>query len=115
VGHKLAIVMRGDLSMGKGKCAAQAAHAAVEAVLRRLDHPDLRSWLAEGQPKVVLRAADEEALKQIVSASGLAALPVVTIEDAGRTQLAAGTTTCCAVGPAASVDIDRITGELPLL
>jgi PTH2 family peptidyl-tRNA hydrolase len=54
-------------------------------------------------------------LKQIVSASGLAALPVVTVEDAGRTQLAAGTTTCCAVGPAASVDIDRITGELPLL
>ena len=107
--------MRGDLGMGKGKCAAQAAHAAVEAVLRSLDRPDLRTWLAEGQPKVVLKAADEEALQHVVSAAGLAALPVVTVQDAGRTQLAAGTTTCCAVGPAISGDIDQITGELPLL
>jgi PTH2 family peptidyl-tRNA hydrolase len=115
VGYKLAIVMRGDLGMGKGKCAAQAAHAAVEAVLRRLEHPDLRSWLAQGQPKVVLRVADEEALLQIVSAADLAAVPVVTIQDAGRTQLSAGTMTCCAVGPAATGDIDHVTGELPLL
>ncbi|GIH07740.1 peptidyl-tRNA hydrolase [Rhizocola hellebori] len=115
MGHKLVIVMRGDLGMSKGKVAAQAAHAAVEAVLRRLDHPDLRTWLAQGQPKVVLRVADEEALQQIVSAAASAAVPVVTIADAGRTQLSAGTTTCCAVGPAVSSDIDQITGNLPLL
>jgi PTH2 family peptidyl-tRNA hydrolase len=115
VGYKLAIVMRGDLGMGKGKCAAQAAHAAVEAVLRSLDRPDLRHWLAEGQPKVVLRVAGEEALQRIVSAAEMAALPVVTIQDAGRTQLAAGTMTCCAVGPAMSAELDQITGELPLL
>jgi len=115
VGYKLAIVMRGDLGMSKGKCAAQAAHAAVQAVLDSLNHPDLRSWLAQGQPKVVLRVADEEALLQIVSAAELAGVPVVTVQDAGRTQLAAGTTSCCAVGPATSVDIDRITGELALL
>ena len=58
---KLALVLRADLVAGRGKLAAMAAHAAVDAYraaaadsrapARRL----LRAWEAAGQPKIVLR------------------------------------------------------------
>ena len=68
---KLALIVRTDLGMGRGKIAAQVAHAA--------------------------------------------GLPVELIQDAGRTQVAPGTLTCCAVGPADSARVDPVTAELTLL
>jgi len=44
-----------------------------------------------------------------------AGLPVELIQDAGRTQVAPGTVTCCAVGPADSARMDPVTAELTLL
>ena len=35
--------------------------------------------------------------------------------DAGRTELAAGTITCLGIGPAGEAELDRLTGNLPLL
>ena len=89
------LVARSDLGMGRGKQAAQVAHAAVAAVLATARSRDFRVWLQEGQPKVVLRAE--------------------LIRDAGRTQLDPGTLTCCAIGPADSDKIDAVTGTLSLL
>ena len=37
------------------------------------------------------------------------------IHDAGRTQVAPGTATCCAIGPADSDRVDRVTAGLSLL
>lgn len=37
------------------------------------------------------------------------------IHDAGRTQIAAGSATVLAIGPALAADIDEITGHLKLL
>jgi len=37
------------------------------------------------------------------------------VHDAGRTQVAPGTATCCAVGPADSERVDQVTAGLPLL
>src|SRR5205085_4571542 len=62
VSVKLVLVMRTDLDMGRGKIAAQAAHAAVAAALGALGSPDFRVWLREGQPKVVLKVSGEDAL-----------------------------------------------------
>jgi Peptidyl-tRNA hydrolase PTH2 len=42
---KLTLVVRADLSLGRGKIAAQAAHAAMAAALANLDTPDFRAWL----------------------------------------------------------------------
>jgi PTH2 family peptidyl-tRNA hydrolase len=112
---KLVLVVRADLGMGRGKIAAQAAHAAVAAALAAIGTADFRAWLRDGQPKVVLRVADEEQLAAIaVQASGVS-LPVQVIHDAGRTQVAEGTPTCCAIGPAQDSRIDAVTGNLPLL
>jgi PTH2 family peptidyl-tRNA hydrolase len=112
---KLVLVVRTDLDMGRGKIAAQVAHAAVAATLASLRRADLAPWLHEGQPKVVLRVAGQEQLGEIITLAQAAGLPVEIVQDAGRTQLTPGTTTCCAVGPAEASRIDAVTGALSLL
>jgi PTH2 family peptidyl-tRNA hydrolase len=112
---KLTLVVRADLGMGRGKIAAQVAHAAVAAALANLGSGDFRAWLGDGQPKVVLRATSEEHLDAIAAKAAAEGLPVQVIHDAGRTQVAEGTPTCCAIGPAAGSRIDVVTGELALL
>jgi peptidyl-tRNA hydrolase, PTH2 family len=112
---KLTLVMRADLGMGRGKIAAQAAHAAVAAAMASSGSRDFRAWLRDGQPKVVLKVNGEDELYAIADRAHAAGLPVQVIEDAGRTQVAEGTPTCCAVGPAEASRIDAITGDLSLL
>jgi PTH2 family peptidyl-tRNA hydrolase len=112
---KLALVVRTDLAMGKGKIAAQAAHAAVAAVLANLGTEGAAAWLDDGQPKVVLRVPDGDALLSVCADAEAAGLPTQRVEDAGRTQVSAGTLTCCAIGPALGSEIDNVTGRLPLL
>lgn len=112
---KLTLVVRADLGMGRGKIAAQVAHAAVSAALASLDTLDFRAWLRDGQPKVVLRVSSQEELHAIAEQAAARGLPVQVIHDAGRTQVAEGTPTCCAIGPAAASRIDAVTSELQLL
>src|SRR4051812_27057727 len=47
---KMVIVVRADLGMGRGKAAAQVAHAAVAATLTATGSPRLSAWVADGQP-----------------------------------------------------------------
>jgi PTH2 family peptidyl-tRNA hydrolase len=115
VAVKLVVVVRTDLGMGRGKIAAQVAHAAVAATLASLGTTDFAAWLAEGQPKVVLRARTAGQLEDVVRQAQAAGLPVEVISDAGRTQVAPGTLTCCALGPAESQRIDAVTAGLALL
>jgi len=112
---KLAVVVRTDLGMGRGKIAAQVAHAAVGAVLANLGGDDVRAWLQDGQPKVVLKVTSAGQLQDVVRRSRAAGLPVELVNDAGRTQVTPGTVTCCALGPADSGRIDGVTGDLALL
>ena len=111
---KLALVVRTDLGMGRGKIAAQVAHAAVAAVLASRDL-DLAAWLGEGQPKVVLKVPAGDQLLDLARQARAAGLPVQVVHDAGRTQVAPGTVTCCAVGPADSERVDQVTAGLSLL
>lgn len=115
VAEKLVLLVRTDLDMSRGKIAAQAAHAAVMAVLATRGSSDCAAWLGEGQPKVVLRVSGEQELSRLATAARAAGLPVELVRDAGRTQLAPGTPTCCAIGPAESSRIDALTGSLSLL
>ncbi len=111
---KLALVVRTDLGMGRGKIAAQVAHAAVAAVLASRD-PDLAAWLGQGQPKVVLKVPTGEQLADLARQARADGLVAEVIHDAGRTQVAPGTATCCAIGPADSDRVDRVTAGLSLL
>jgi len=114
---KQVIVMRSDLGMGKGKIAAQASHASIEAFLgaRRQNEKEAQKWKKEGMPKSVLKVENEKELVRIFQAAKDANLPCALIQDAGKTQIEPGSRTCVGIGPARAGEIDRITGELSLL
>jgi peptidyl-tRNA hydrolase, PTH2 family len=56
-----------------------------------------------------------DARKVDVYAAQKAKLPYYVVADAGRTQIAAGSNTVVAIGPAPVSKINQITGRLPLL
>jgi PTH2 family peptidyl-tRNA hydrolase len=111
---KLVLIVRSDLGMSKGKIAAQVAHAAVAAALRNQHATQFAAWLRDGQPKVVLKLDGADELEQLCAAAEAAGLPVERIRDAGRTQVAPGTLTCCAIGPSPEEEIDPVVKELTL-
>lgn len=114
---KLVLVLRSDLGISAGKAAVQAAHGAVMAAeqARRQRADDFARWVAAGQKKIAVTVPDLEALEQLGRAARARKLPTVTVQDAGLTEVAPGTVTCLAIGPAASRDVDPVTGSLPLL
>ena len=110
---KQAIVARTDLGMGRGKLAAQVAHASLSA------HEDAgdrtrTAWKGGGQKKIVLKADGEAELFRLADAAERRGLPNAIVRDAGHTQLEPGTVTCLAVGPGDDDEVDRVTGELSL-
>lgn len=111
---KQTIIMRADLKLPKGKAAAQAAHASVEATLRS-DKAEVKEWRSEGMAKIVLKVADEKELLKYNQLAKDAGLVTAVITDAGHTVVAPGTRTCMAVGPADEEKLDALFGELKLL
>ena len=111
---KQVIVVNAELGLPKGKLASQVAHAAIAAFLEAA--PKARSaWLADGMPKVVLKAANQAALEALQADAQSAGLPVALIEDAGRTVVSEGTVTCVGIGPATADQLEPLTGGLKLL
>lgn len=111
---KQAILVRQDLRLPKGKIAAQAAHAAVEAVLKS-DKDTIKQWKSRGMAKIVLKVKDEKELYKYNQFAKDAGLVTSVITDAGRTVVEPGTVTCCAIGPEEDDKIDSIVSELKLL
>ncbi len=114
---KQAIVVRTDIKMGKGKLAAQAAHASLSAAEQASARRS--QWYAEwkegGQAKIVLKVQSEGELEDLFQKAKSSGLPAAVIQDRGLTQLEPGTTTCVGIGPAPDEEIDRVTGRLKLL
>ncbi|PSC72483.1 Peptidyl-tRNA hydrolase mitochondrial [Micractinium conductrix] len=115
---KMVLVVNDELKMGKGKIGAQCAHAAVGAVERLHEQrwgTVLHHWEACGQPKICLRASTTAELRQLAGAASGKGLPTYVVQDAGRTQVAPGSRTVLAIGPAPKSAIDGVTGHLKLL
>lgn len=112
--YKMAIVVRNDLKLPKGKLASQAAHAAVEATLRS-DKKDVETWRSEGMPKIVVKVKDLKELLALNQNAKDDGLVTAVITDAGRTTVEPGTTTCMGIGPEKDEKVDRIIGHLKLL
>ena len=115
--YKLAIIMRTDLQMGKGKMCVQAGHASLYAYLSAPDSTSsiVDSWIQEGQFKIVLKVNSEDELVKVNELAHSNGLQISLVYDKGLTQVAPDTLTCIAIGPAKIEDIDKVTGNLPLL
>lgn len=136
---KQMIVMRRDLHMRKGKIAAQAGHACVEAVLLALAKEGrladvapagegmvtvrpgergaspLTDWFQAGVAKVCVYVDGEEALLAVHRRAQEAGVISSLIQDAGLTEFhGVPTYTCLALEPLPTEEADRITGGLPL-
>lgn len=115
--YKQVIVVRTDLKMGKGKLAAQVGHAAVSAAeeARKRRSKWWQAWLREGQCKVAVKVKNLAELLELQKEAVGMKLPHSLITDRGLTQLPPSTVTCLGIGPAPAIQIDKITGKLPLL
>lgn len=130
---KQVLVIRKDLNMRKGKMAAQASHASLGAVLScainkddsftgypmkmiPMDDGPLKDWLEHSFTKICVSVDSEQELLDIHQKAVEAGLINCLITDNGNTEFnGVPTLTCCAIGPAYSDEIDKITGGLKLL
>jgi peptidyl-tRNA hydrolase, PTH2 family len=118
---KMVLIVNMQLKMGKGKIAAQCAHAAV-GVLTRLQNVNspiarqiLMAYQGHGQPKITLQAPDLATLRTLEAQARERGMPTYLVSDAGRTQIAAGSKTVLAIGPAPRTLVDQVAGDLKLL
>jgi len=111
---KQVIIVRQDLKLPKGKMAAQAAHASVEAVMRS-EKDKVKKWRLSGQAKIVLKVTDKKELFKYLQLAKDSGLTTALITDAGKTVIAPGTETCVAIGPDDEDKIDSVTKELKLV
>ena len=131
---KQVIVVRKDLSMRKGKIAAQVAHASLAFIANRLSYDIIRSrpvtyrtrvhgltevevgWLEDSYTKVVLGVDSEDELLELASQAARQGVAVWPIVDNGRTEFGGvATLTCVAFGPDYNDKIDAVTGHLALI
>ncbi len=114
---KMVIAVRRDLDLGKGKIAAQVAHAAVSCALKaeKYEKKLFKQWIKEGQKKVVIRVENQKALFELKGKVEIMGLVNEVITDAGHTQIEPGTVTCLGIGPVEEEVIEPVTGDYPLL
>lgn len=136
---KQILVVRKDLNMRKGKIASQCAHASMKAILDYMvDDTTYNSpmqekeikvkhlWLDKGTPiedwingrftKICVSVDSEAELLEVYNNAKSVGLICALITDAGLTEFnGVPTKTCCAIGPAWSDEVDKITGHLKLL
>ncbi|KAK9831736.1 hypothetical protein WJX74_007630 [Apatococcus lobatus] len=106
-----------SLGMQKGKIAAQCAHAAVGVITDyKESKPQVfNQWERCGQAKIALKVPTEVELLHLLKAASEQCIPYYLVEDAGRTQIAAGSKTVLALGPWKKSVLDELTGHLKLL
>ncbi|KAF0693675.1 Aste57867_15378 [Aphanomyces stellatus] len=115
--HKMVLVVRNDLKMGKGKIAAQCGHATLGAYKRAVKRTPraVECWETFGQAKIALKIESEDEMLALASRAKDMGIVHHVVIDAGRTQIAPNTRTVLAVGPAPNGDVDNLTGHLKLM
>jgi PTH2 family peptidyl-tRNA hydrolase len=122
---KQIIAVRTDLNMGRGKIAAQVAHASMEFLrdsLMEHDHrhgveltQTERDWLFGDRTKIVVQGGNETGLLDLHCRALARGLQAHVIRDLGKTEVDPNTTTALAIGPAHDYELVELTGHLRLL
>eukprot|EP00002_Diphylleia_rotans_P022539 TRINITY_DN4413_c0_g1_i3.p1 TRINITY_DN4413_c0_g1~~TRINITY_DN4413_c0_g1_i3.p1 ORF type:complete len:222 (+),score=68.58 TRINITY_DN4413_c0_g1_i3:44-709(+) len=115
--HKMVMVARMDLKMGAGKIAAQCCHACLGATRRAEMYYTtfFENWVyRNGQAKIVVKSPTLDEMEVAQAKAQELDIPFYLVRDAGRTQIAAGSATVLAVGPAPASVVDQVTGNFRL-
>lgn len=101
----------------KGKVAAQCGHAAVGCYKRaqRQCPTALSAWERTGCAKIAVKCPNEEEMSRIFDRAVKMGIPLYLVEDAGRTQIAAGSRTVLGLGPAPVRVFEGVTSHLKLM
>jgi peptidyl-tRNA hydrolase, PTH2 family len=113
--YKMILAVNTDLAMGKGKIAAQCGHAAVgcyRVAHRRIPHA-VQAWNLTGCAKIAVKCPERE-YTALLAACKAQGIPYYLVEDAGRTQIAAGSKTVLALLAPVAV-LATVTDHLKLL
>lgn len=96
------LAIRTDLGMSPGKIAVQAAHAASHLQMKAQykSYALLMDYLRGPTTKVAVRVDSELALRRVASEAEAAGVLWYVVRDAGRSEVAPGSLTVCAFGPA---------------
>ncbi len=115
--YKMVLCVNQELGMGKGKIAAQCGHAAVGCYKRasKLCPGGLSAWERTGCAKIAVKCPNEEEMNNIFKKAVEKGIPMYLVEDAGRTQIAAGSRTVLGLGPAPVKEFEGVTSHLKLM
>jgi PTH2 family peptidyl-tRNA hydrolase len=111
------LVVNTELSMGKGKVAAQCCHAAVGCYKRaQVQCPSaVKAWERTGCAKIAVKCPSTTMLEDIAVRAMEKDIPLYLVEDAGRTQIEAGSRTVLGLGPAPVHVFEGVTSHLKLM
>ncbi|XP_075690179.1 putative peptidyl-tRNA hydrolase 2 isoform X2 [Rhinoderma darwinii] len=116
--YKMVFVVNMDLSMGVGKIAAQVGHGAVglyQLLLKDSKTKEMvNKWDEYGAKKIVLQGSSSEHLMELQALALSMDLPTYLVQDAGRTQIAAGSRTVLAIMGEEEM-VNKVTGKLKLM
>ena len=116
--YKMVLCVNMELKMGKGKVAAQCSHAALGCYKRAIKScpGGVRAWEVSGCAKIAVKCpSEEEMMEEIMVKAAQVGIPYYFVEDAGRTQIAAGSRTVLGLGPAPVRVFEGITSHLKLM
>lgn len=113
--YKMILAVNTDLSMGKGKIAAQCGHAAVGCyrLASRKVPQSVAAWNYTGCAKIAVKCTEVQ-YESLMAKCRDKGIPYYLVEDAGRTQIAAGSKTVLAIFAPVSV-LTEVTDHLKLL
>lgn len=114
---KMLLCVNMELKMGNGKIAAQCGHATMGAyqMSRKYCKSGLKAWEQTGVAKIALKVPKESDMYELYEKVKAAGLVGFIVQDAGHTQIPAGSRTVLAVGPAPAHVLDPIFSHLKLL
>jgi PTH2 family peptidyl-tRNA hydrolase len=114
---QVVLVVNKELKMGKGKIAAQCSHAAVGCYKRAVKAcpSAVRAWEQTGCAKIAVQCNRQDEMEEIMVKAYQMGIPCYLVEDAGRTQIAAGSRTVLGLGPAPVHVYEGLTSHLKLM
>jgi PTH2 family peptidyl-tRNA hydrolase len=113
--YKMAILIRSDIKMSKGKVLAQVSHAVVKATIKAYTATTLfYKWQNDGEKIVILKVSNEKTLDTIINIAERKNIKNGVVIDAGLTEVSPGTKTVGFIGPDCDYKVDKLVGQLKL-